>query len=994
MNTKRYFSDLMNIGTRLTILASMLMMSLMGNVMGVAAAPLLANADVRVYFSIFGNSTVPGAPNSAGYRDSDIYYWDGSAFSRAIDSNATLGLDTGANIDGFSRVNNTQFYATFAGSVNPPGPSNTTNTEDIAYYNAGTWTLLFDGNTNGLPGGANIDALSVVDSTHFYTSFSGLVNPTGPSNTVDDEDIAYYNAGTWTSFFDASTNGVPTSADIDGVGVVDATHIYISFEGDVTLTGPGTVQDEDIVYFDNGTWSVFFDATAAGLTSGSPATNSNLDIDAFSVVLPQPQTITFGPLANKTFGDPDFNVSATASSGLPVSFSASGDCTVTGTSVHLTAVGSCTITASQAGNADYLPAPAVQQSFTIAPASSGGSDIDLYAVTGTTSLPGLASSVPVWGYNTINAPVSQPGGPVLEVNQGDVITITLHNELSEQTALLLQGQSMAPDLVGALPGGGTQTYTFTADKPGTFLYEAGLLPNAQHQVAMGLYGALIVHPSNPSQAYGIGTEFDAEKVLVLSELDTALNNSANPASFDMRMYNPTYFLINGKSYPNTDPINVTADDIVLLRYVNAGLQAHAMSTLGLSQSIIAQDGSPYQYPHTVVSETIATGQTLDTLVTIPATGTQFPVYDASLYLRNNTGGGTFAGLGGMLAMLTTGTVTPGDTAGPIAAALGLAPNPADGSVDVAVSATISDASTGNSTVTAAEYYIDNTAGSPTAMTGTGSVTVSVAGTITISQLAALAAGPHTIYVRGQDSAGNWGSFETITLTMQTVAPGLNTLRFSTSGTTASGPSGVGADAGDIYSYDGTNFASDVDAPAGVNVDGFDRVSGTEYYMSFTGDVTLPGVGTVQNEDVVHFNGGAWSLHFDGTANGLNLSNIDAISVVGGTLYFSTSDTTLPTGVGGVGDDADIYSWNGATFARPFDATALGWSGNNVDGFVYVDADHFYLSYSPTSTSVAGLGTVQDEDVVYYSTGSWSVYFDGTSKGLTATSLDVDAFDRP
>ena len=57
------------------------------------------------------------------------------------------------------------------------------------------------------------------------------------------------------------------------------------------------------------------------------------------------QTIDFGPLPDKVYGDPDFEVSATASSGLPVSFIASGNCTVTGTTVHLTGPGSCTITA-------------------------------------------------------------------------------------------------------------------------------------------------------------------------------------------------------------------------------------------------------------------------------------------------------------------------------------------------------------------------------------------------------------------------------------------------------------------------------------------------------------------------------------------------------------------------------------------------------------------------------------------------------------------------
>jgi hypothetical protein len=78
------------------------------------------------------------------------------------------------------------------------------------------------------------------------------------------------------------------------------------------------------------------------------------------------QTITFGALANKTFGDPDFAVSATATSDLPVSFAASGQCTLSGNTVHVTSAGSCTITASQAGNSDFNPAPDVPQSFTIA----------------------------------------------------------------------------------------------------------------------------------------------------------------------------------------------------------------------------------------------------------------------------------------------------------------------------------------------------------------------------------------------------------------------------------------------------------------------------------------------------------------------------------------------------------------------------------------------------------------------------------------------------
>ena len=80
------------------------------------------------------------------------------------------------------------------------------------------------------------------------------------------------------------------------------------------------------------------------------------------------QTISFGSLPGKTFGDPDFAVSASASSGLPVSFSASGSCAASAASVHITGAGSCSVTASQPGDAVHLAAADVSQSFAIAKA--------------------------------------------------------------------------------------------------------------------------------------------------------------------------------------------------------------------------------------------------------------------------------------------------------------------------------------------------------------------------------------------------------------------------------------------------------------------------------------------------------------------------------------------------------------------------------------------------------------------------------------------------
>jgi CSLREA domain-containing protein len=98
------------------------------------------------------------------------------------------------------------------------------------------------------------------------------------------------------------------------------------------------------------------------------------DIGAFEFGAKGPQTIAFSPLANKTFGDPSFSVSATASSGLAVTFTAAAQCNVSGSTVTLTGAGSCTVTAHQAGNSNYNAASVVPRNFTI---SASGSNLYL-----------------------------------------------------------------------------------------------------------------------------------------------------------------------------------------------------------------------------------------------------------------------------------------------------------------------------------------------------------------------------------------------------------------------------------------------------------------------------------------------------------------------------------------------------------------------------------------------------------------------------------------
>lgn len=388
------------------------------------------------------------------------------------------------------------------------------------------------------------------------------------------------------------------------------------------------------------------------------------------------------------------------------------------------------------------------------PASAAAVDLDVYAVVGTNAVMPGGQSVKIWGYNSTNAPVTRPGGPTLVVTQGDVVTIRLHNQLGEATGLLLQGQRMIPDLSGAAPGA-TRAYTFTADQPGTFLYEAAPLPNAQHQVAMGLYGALVVRPSGaPNQAYaGAATAFQDESVLVLGEIDPALNNATNPAAFDMRTYVPRYFLINGRAHPGTDPIPTTGGHQLLLRYVNAGTQYHSMAVLGAHQSVIGLDGSPLGHARRYVAETFGPGQTADALVTAPDSSVDvaMSLYDGALGLHNsNVASG---GFGGMLAPIEVDANLPagGDTTGPIASATAVAGG--------TLTASVSDATRGHGNVAAAQFYLDSAAGTPVAMTASDAAFDTE--TEVVTSPVAVGSGHHVIYVRGRDAAGNWGPLTSV-----------------------------------------------------------------------------------------------------------------------------------------------------------------------------------------------------------------------------------------
>jgi hypothetical protein len=83
----------------------------------------------------------------------------------------------------------------------------------------------------------------------------------------------------------------------------------------------------------------------------------------------QEQTISFAALPARLIGDADLALTATASSGLPVTYSSSDEsvAVVSNGSLQLLGAGTTTITARQAGDAAYQAAPPVSQALTVAP---------------------------------------------------------------------------------------------------------------------------------------------------------------------------------------------------------------------------------------------------------------------------------------------------------------------------------------------------------------------------------------------------------------------------------------------------------------------------------------------------------------------------------------------------------------------------------------------------------------------------------------------------
>jgi len=183
----------------------------------------------------------------------------------------------------------------------------------------------------------------------------------------------------------------------------------------------------------SGAYTAVYTFSVVGTTSGATAISATQQISsgvqvkytgsypAVAVTIPeadpQDQTISFTGPGTTALPSGTVVVSATATSGLSVTFSSatSSVCTVSGTTVTLLAVGTCTINADQAGDSLWKPASTVPQSFEVTATGPLNCSLDfyqvdagqLYLVNSTTGLstivgPRHSPGYNAMGYNTVD----------------------------------------------------------------------------------------------------------------------------------------------------------------------------------------------------------------------------------------------------------------------------------------------------------------------------------------------------------------------------------------------------------------------------------------------------------------------------------------------------------------------------------------------------------------------------------------------------------------
>jgi hypothetical protein len=129
------------------------------------------------------------------------------------------------------------------------------------------------------------------------------------------------------------------------------------------VSGPGTVTGDVLTITGAGTVVVAASQAGNSVYAAAPKVTATIVVEKAA------QAIAFtAPATPVVYGVKPIALSAKASSGLPVVFTAAGAAKVAGSTLTITGIGTVILHADQAGNGNYLAAPEVRQTITVQPA--------------------------------------------------------------------------------------------------------------------------------------------------------------------------------------------------------------------------------------------------------------------------------------------------------------------------------------------------------------------------------------------------------------------------------------------------------------------------------------------------------------------------------------------------------------------------------------------------------------------------------------------------
>lgn len=183
-------------------------------------------------------------------------------------------------------------------------------------------------------------------------------------------------------------------------------------------------------------------------------------------------------------------------------------------------------------------------------------------------------------------------------------------------------------------------------------------------------------------------------------------------------------------------------------------------------------------------------------------------------------------------------------------------------------------------------------------------------------------------------------------------------------------------------------------PSQADVVAYGQELGGAWLLALDTTVDLGGL-VARRGDVVRWNGQAYSIVFDASAEGVPANAVvDAVSLAPGG-YLLSFDTTVDLGSGIVTHDEDLVRWSSTTgaFTIALSGASIGIPrALDVDGAQDLGGGAFLLSFDTAGTALGV--TFDDDDVLRLQGGVLTVEFDGSAAHAGWGAADLDAVMVP